>query len=329
VGLPRMDYLLKLLNLEKHEFLVEEDNLSKLSDFISCSYFSLLKVKTGLNKSVKTAIFDRPRVVIAGRNGTQLLIFGSETDNSVEIKPLLTFLKSKGVELDRAKDQMLLSQVEYNGVLLSSEGFQMSEAKRKTLREWKMPKDVADVRKFLTAYKPYEKFLPRASVAKVKLVNWRGDPCYPINKKAFKRLRAMFEDDHHLSFFNPDAKLTIIRTRMVENCGISATLYQDGRVIWNITTMVNKDELRLLSDAELHFCSIVYCIWTMKPLLNRLNSSQSAPLVVTSNKEAMAICNEEVEPQEMLKPLYEIYESIYCQLQYRADDWEPALPEPG
>lgn len=124
-----------------------------------------------------------------------ILLFTSPQDHADSLDLLLQKLHNAGLVVNRSKSVFNVTEIQFLGHILSAEGIRPSEERLMGIRNFKVPQNVRQVRRFLGMINFYRKFIPRASLIQSPLTaltrkeatfNWTSE-C----QVAFDRLRQL------------------------------------------------------------------------------------------------------------------------------------------
>lgn len=179
------------------------------------------------------------------------------------------------MRVSREKSHFFKESVECLGLVVSSQGIQMSPTKTDTIRNFIQPSTLFGVRSFLGLASQYRCFIKDfASLARPLTDILRGEYgkipaskskqiCIEFNEKqlqAFNKLKELLISGDVILLY-PDFKKPFDLTTDASSSGLGAVLSQEGRPI----TMIS----RIWKDREQNFATnereLLAIVWTLKP----------------------------------------------------------------
>src|SRR5690606_20119807 len=129
------------------------------------------------------------------------------------VKAVLERLLKAGLYLKPEKCEFHKTQVEYLGLIVSTEGIKMDPAKVAAVVEWEEPQNVKDVQSFLGFANFYRRFINGYSRIVASLTNLtHKDKPFDFNDKcrnAFNQLKQAFTTAPILRHFDPEREIIV------------------------------------------------------------------------------------------------------------------------
>ena len=126
---------------------------------------------------------------------------------------VLERLTSAGVRLKREKCVFMIPEVEYLGHLILAEGISLSPEKVRAVREAPTPKDVSQLRSFLSLINYYGKFLPNVATLLRPLYNLlqsaRRWSWGKFQDQAFHKAKELLSSAPILTYYDPNKPLLL------------------------------------------------------------------------------------------------------------------------
>ena len=149
-----------------------------------------------------------------------LVIGRNKEEHDERLVKVLQRLKDSGITLNPDKCLFSTSRLQYLGQVIDSDGIRKDPAKVKAITELPEPKDVPDVRRFLSMVNQQMKFLPNlAEMTKPirdllkKDTEWIWDS---PQKEAFDQLKHELASDEALALYDTEKETVIRQLKMME-----------------------------------------------------------------------------------------------------------------
>ncbi|GIL68945.1 hypothetical protein Vafri_22205, partial [Volvox africanus] len=254
--LPRVDDLLDKLkgsayfssiDLQQgyNQIHIEASDIPKTAFRTPFGHFEYTVLSFGLTNAPATfqAVMDRmfrpyiDRFVVCYLD--DILVYSKTREEHLEhLKLVLEVLRREQMFAKRAKCFWAQPQVEYLGHIVSATGVKMDPRKVAVVRDWPVPQNLQELRKFLGLTNYFRKFIKQYSVLAAPLTNltrkgafislesWTSE-C----QQAFEELKRVVADDITLAF--PDHSLPFLVELFSDALiyGSGAVLLQEGRPI--------------------------------------------------------------------------------------------------
>ena len=144
-----------------------------------------------------------------------ILIYSESRDEHIQhVRLVLQRLLDAGLQADITKCEFHATEVQYLGLIVSTQGIRMDPKKVATVQYWETPKCIKDVQAFLGFANFYRRFIakfsavasPLTGLTKKSLVkfNWTDEA-----QSAFDQLKAEFIKQPVLAHFNPDLEIIL------------------------------------------------------------------------------------------------------------------------
>lgn len=168
-----------------------------------------------------------------------ILVFSKTREEHIQhLRLVFDILRREQLYAKRSKCHWAQPQVEYLGHIVSSDGIRMDPRKSAVVRDWPVPVNLQELRKFLGLTNYFRKFISRYSVIAAPLTNltrkgafsspaaWTSE-CH----KAFDELKHAVADDILLRFPDPALPFRIEVITDASLYGTGAVLLQEGRPV--------------------------------------------------------------------------------------------------
>ncbi len=191
-------------------------------------------------------------VVAHGRNGD---------DHDTHVTNFLRRCDEQGIRLNLDKCQLGLSEIHFQGHVLSSSGLKADPEKVRAILEMESPKDKEGVERLKGTVQYLSRFVPRLSevIHPIKQlthqgVEWQwGD----AQEKAFTELKNLISEAPVLGYYNPDLDLTIQCD--ASSTGLGAALLQNNQPIAYASRTLTDTETRY-AVIEKEMLAIVFAL---------------------------------------------------------------------
>lgn len=186
-----------------------------------------------------------------------ILIFGSTLEeHNAALERVLSTLKEKNVLLNHKKCQFAVTEVEFVGHHLSSEGIRPLENKLSTLQSFRPPENVEELRSFLGLANYVGRFLPDLGTVTAPMRGLlRSNTRFEWgqhHQESFEALKSLISNVKTLSYFDNS-----LRTRLI----VDASPFALGCVLVQFKSDHDDSEPRIisyaskcLSDSEKRYC---------------------------------------------------------------------------
>ncbi|GFR52906.1 hypothetical protein Agub_g15551 [Astrephomene gubernaculifera] len=168
-----------------------------------------------------------------------ILVYSKTKEEHLEhLRLVFDILRKQQLYAKRSKCHWAQSQVEYLGHIVSVDGVRMDPRKTAAVRDWPVPTNVQELRKFLGLTNYFRKFIARYSVLAAPLTSLTGKNAFsspaawtPACQAAFDAIKRTVAGDIVLRF--PDFSLPF-RVEVITDAslyGTGAVLLQEGRPV--------------------------------------------------------------------------------------------------
>lgn len=163
-----------------------------------------------------------------------ILIYSQNIEEHKEhLHIVLQVLREHQLHAKYNKCDFIKEKIQYLGHVITKDGIVVDPEKIRTIMEWLVPKDVADIRSFMGLAGYYRRFVegfsrvayPITSLQKKgKAFKWTPD-C----QRSFDQLKHLLTTTPILSIFNPNKEYVVCTDASKEDVG--GVLMQEGRVV--------------------------------------------------------------------------------------------------
>lgn len=241
------------LNKAFHQVEMAESSRAITTFATHNGYFRYKRLNFGMNcaSEIFQNVIER---ILAGIRGVKvfiddILIFGStmeEHDRALAL--VLDRLKEHGLTINENKCEYRRKEVTFMGHLLNGKGISPTDDKVETIRNFRHPETVEELRSFLGLTNYLGKFVPNLSTLTAPLrellhkdvrFKWK-----PVHTDAFEKVKSELADPRNLGYFSPDDETILIAD--ASPVGLGAVLLQDRAGKKRVICFISKG----LSPAE-------------------------------------------------------------------------------
>lgn len=133
-----------------------------------------------------------------------ILIFSeTQEEHDALVKKVLKILQNNNLIVSLPKCEFDVGQLEFLGLMVSSEGLSMCEAKVDAVRDWERPVTAKSMGRFLGFCNFYRRFIVNFAKKAALLHGWASSKGAPWNlelEKAFQEMKSAFLEKHFLYF---------------------------------------------------------------------------------------------------------------------------------
>eukprot|EP00253_Pinus_taeda_P011330 PITA_11330 len=191
-----------------------------------------------------------------------ILIYSrSQEEHEKHLRMVLQTLREHQLYAKFSKCDFFKEEIQYLGHVITKEGIAVDPEKIKTIMEWPIPKDVADIRSFMGLAGYYRRFVegfsrityPITSLQKKgKIFKWTSE-C----QQSFDRLKHLLTTAPILSIADPNKDYMVCTDASKE--GVGGVLMQEGKVIAYESRKLKEHEQRY-SAYDLELTAIIHAL---------------------------------------------------------------------
>lgn len=194
-----------------------------------------------------------------------IIIFGKTLEeHNDNLSKLFKRLRDTGLKLQADKCEFLKPELEYLGHLITASGIKPNPAKLSAIKNFKIPKNVTQVKSFLGLSGYYRKFIKNFSTISKPLTELtkKGTKFdWDMNRQnSFDLLKEKLCSPPILSY--PNFNKTFILTTDASNDGIGGVLSQDGHPCCFISRTLNSAEQNYTTTEK----ELLAIVWSVKRL---------------------------------------------------------------
>jgi len=321
------------------EFLQPAD-LLRLARFHGCTEFSIISAESDIPldteklcqfpRCLPLALY-RPKFTF-GPYKYEILL-GTERRDDSDIDVLMKILEKVGCAKKNI-DQHLKPLLTWKGYDFDAQGIRVSQDVCDTIKGYNFDNPVEP--SYLTAFTDMAACLFVPSFPRCyPLIGYLRKPLqsYPCrlkdkHRKVIQKLKQMFASPPKLRFFNPVAKVTVIRTRC-ESPYMEATLYQDNMSVVTMSRDFGPKGHANENQSEKALLAAFLTVHSLEPLCRWL---RDGPIyTVISDYRAVKF-----PPKDLglgisatnLMVRNDMFAEYGCKLLYKPEDWEPHFTDP-
>jgi hypothetical protein len=215
-----------------------------------------------------------------------ILIYSDTLEEHIDhVSKVLQLLSKNGLHLKPEKCEFHKNQVQYLGLIITSEGIKMDPRKISTVQEWETPKHVKDVQSFLGFANFYRRFILGYSKIVAPLTNLTRKGIKfdwtPECQEAFERLKSDFTSAPILRHFDPDREI-LVETDASDYVSAGILSQRDDNGILHPVAFFSKKHSPAECNYEIYdkeLMAIVRCFEEWRPELE----STASPIQVLSD----------------------------------------------
>eukprot|EP00253_Pinus_taeda_P028202 PITA_28202 len=190
-----------------------------------------------------------------------ILIYSrSKEEHEEHLRMVLQTLWEHQLYAKLSKCDFYKEEIQYLGHVISKEGIAVDPEKIKTILEWPVPKDVADIRSFMGLAGYYRRFVeglsrvayPITSSKKGRSFKWSSE-C----QQSFEKLKQLLTSAPVLSIADPNKDYVVCTDASGE--GVGGVLMQEGRVIAYESRKLKEHEQKY-SAYDLELAAVIHAL---------------------------------------------------------------------
>lgn len=191
-----------------------------------------------------------------------IIVFGNSIqEHNKNLITLFERLRNTGLKLQPDKCEFLRPELEFLGHIITKDGVKPNPNKINTIKNFKQPKNLTEVKSFLGLGGYYRKFIKHFSTIAKPLTNLTKDD-QPFNwspecEKSFRTIQDRLCTATVLKY--PDFQEESVLTTDASNVGLGAILSQKGHPVCYISRTLNKPELNY-TTSEKELLAIVWAV---------------------------------------------------------------------
>eukprot|EP00253_Pinus_taeda_P018429 PITA_18429 len=223
-----------------HQIRIKEEDIAKTTFRTRYGHYEFVVLPFGLTNAPATfmclmnSVFHRflDKFVLIFID--DILIYSrSQEEHEEHLRMVLQTLREHQLYAKFSKCDFFIEEIQYLGHVITKEGIAVDPEKIKTIMEWPIPKDVADIRSFMGLAGYYRRFVegfsriayPITSLQKKgKVFKWT-----PECQQSFDRLKHLLTTAPILSIADPNKDYVVCIDASKE--GVGGVLMQEGKVI--------------------------------------------------------------------------------------------------
>eukprot|EP00253_Pinus_taeda_P026215 PITA_26215 len=251
-----------------HQIRIKEDDIAKTAFRTHYGHYEFVVLPFGLNNAPATFmclmnnVFDRflDKFVLIFID--DILIYSrSHEEHKEHLRMVLQTLREHQLYAKFSKCDFFKEEIQYLGHVITKEGIAVDPEKIRTIMEWPIPKDVADIRSFMGLAGYYRRFVESFSriaytitslQKKGKVFKWTAE-C----QQSFDRLKHLLTTAPILSIADPNKDYVVCTDASKE--GVGGVLMQEGKVIAYESRKLKEQE-RKYSAYDLELAAVIHAL---------------------------------------------------------------------
>eukprot|EP00253_Pinus_taeda_P019416 PITA_19416 len=251
-----------------HQIIIKEEDIAKATFRTQYGHYEFVVLPFGLTNAPTTfmclmnSVFHKflDKFVLIFID--DILIYSrSRKENEEHLRVVLQTLREHQLYAKFSKFDFFKEEIQYLGHVISKEGIAVDPEKIRTIMEWPIPKDVADIRSFMGLAGYYRRFgegfskvaYPITSLQKKgKVFKWTSE-C----QRSFEQLKHLLTTAPILSIADPNKDYVVCTDASKE--GVGGVLMQEGRVIAYESRKLKEHEQKY-SAYDLELAAVIHAL---------------------------------------------------------------------
>eukprot|EP00253_Pinus_taeda_P017798 PITA_17798 len=251
-----------------HQIIIKEEDIAKATFRTQYGHYEFVVLPFGLTNAPTTfmclmnSVFHKflDKFVLIFID--DILIYSrSRKEHEEHLRVVLQTLREHQLYAKFSKCDFFKEEIQYLGHVISKEGIAVDPEKIRTIMEWPIPKDVADIRSFMGLAGYYRRFgegfskvaYPITSLQKKgKVFKWTSE-C----QRSFEQLKHLLTTAPILSIADPNKEYVVCTDASRE--GVGGVLMQEGRVIAYESRKLKEHEQKY-SAYDLELAAVIHAL---------------------------------------------------------------------